>query len=356
MVASSSGRTERTSRRAKALLLSPVVVLFASAARLLIISNYDTTTATTMAASSGVVGTLLGTVVPLLPLFLPAILVFFIIFRRWGLVLLTAFLTALVSPAYISSVVDGLKIAANSARDIWRGLLEDLPGLHGIVPIARTIRRWLEDILDLILVLPEIALGFIGIELSGNDLRSVWNEWPLSVRVVAICTLAALLWAVYAPPWNYGSRTSLQDEFLPRLPLFIGVVAGTLSTAIRALGIVAYGVCVAATCGFFVLYIQTVYKFPFDAQVVSEILRRPWLPAEEIRLSSGDTLVAYTMTIGNGWHVLLNERTRTISYVRAAEVLERTVCHVTEPTEPIPSPLIQLEGVAPGDVPICSRV
>jgi hypothetical protein len=70
-VASSSARTQVSSRRVKALLLSPIVVLFASAAGLLIISNYDTTTATTLAASSGVVGTLLGTIVPLLPLFLP---------------------------------------------------------------------------------------------------------------------------------------------------------------------------------------------------------------------------------------------------------------------------------------------
>lgn len=63
--------TVRRSQAFKAAMLSPAVILFASATRLLFISNYDTTTATTIASAAGVVGTLLGTVVPLLPPYLP---------------------------------------------------------------------------------------------------------------------------------------------------------------------------------------------------------------------------------------------------------------------------------------------
>lgn len=136
---SPSDRTEVSSRRVKALLLSPVIVLFASAARLLIISNYDTTTATTLAASSGVVGTLLGTIIPLLPLFLPVVLIFFMIFRRWGLVVLTALFTALVSPASIHSLGDGFRIAADtvsSTKGIWHGALKIWPAIGNVVTHA----------------------------------------------------------------------------------------------------------------------------------------------------------------------------------------------------------------------------
>jgi hypothetical protein len=73
------------SRGVKALLLSPIVVLFAAAIRLIIVGDYDTTTATTIATSSGATGTLLGTVVPLLPPYFPVIAVLLAVFRRWTL-------------------------------------------------------------------------------------------------------------------------------------------------------------------------------------------------------------------------------------------------------------------------------
>ena len=68
-----------------ALALSPLVILIASGTRLLVMANYDTTTATTVAASGGLGETLLGTIVPLLPPFLPAVCVILAIFREWFL-------------------------------------------------------------------------------------------------------------------------------------------------------------------------------------------------------------------------------------------------------------------------------
>jgi hypothetical protein len=100
------------------------------------------------------VGTLLGTIVPLLPLFLPAFFIFFIIVRHWGLVLLTALFTAFVSPAAVHSVRDGLKIAgdtATSAKGIWHGVLRIWPGLQdGLIYLGRTVQGWGEWILGYI--------------------------------------------------------------------------------------------------------------------------------------------------------------------------------------------------------------
>jgi hypothetical protein len=95
-------RRARKPEHLMALALSPFIVLLASGSRLIIIiGNYDTTTATTMAASGGLGQTVLGTVIPLLPAFLPVALVVLAIFRQWGLLLFAAAATALLSPAYI---------------------------------------------------------------------------------------------------------------------------------------------------------------------------------------------------------------------------------------------------------------
>jgi len=373
-VASSSDRAVRAPRRIQALLLSPLVILFASAARLLIISNYDTTTATTVAASSGVVGTLLGTIVPLLPLFLPAIVIFFVIFRQWGLVVLTALLTAFVSPAYYRSVVNALEVTANEAGEIWRGLLDVYPNLQDeIVDMTESIWGWLEIPLGFMWNWFEEFLRGLGMLDDNRELRTVlnewrrvlalewpdflgvWNGWPWWVKVAAICALATLVWTLYAPPWNYFPRGGLFSETRQR----ISKLTRWPNTAVRIFGIAAYSVILAATCGLFVLYVHTLYGADPDrdrnvTSEMSEILRRPWLPAEEIQLSAGGPpLVGYTLSITSGWHVLLDERTRTIRYLRATEVATRTVCRLTEPTEAIPSPLIELEGVVPGKVPIC---
>jgi hypothetical protein len=166
--------------------------------------------------------------------------------------------------------------------------------------------------------------------------------------VAVICTLATLLWALYAPPWNYFPKVKTQEE-----------VSGLMvlpDTVVRLFGIAVYSVCVAAACGFFVLYVQNAYQVSFDKKGISEIVRRPWLPAEEIKLSSGNTLVGYTLSSSVGWQVVLIEPTRTIKYVRAAEVAERTVCHMTKAAKSSPPPLIEFDGVVPSGVPLCRRV
>lgn len=72
-----------------------------------------------MAASGGLGQTILGTVVPLLPAFLPAALVVLAIFRQWGLLFFAAISTALLSPAYAT-----LGQGWNEAYPMWRDALD----------------------------------------------------------------------------------------------------------------------------------------------------------------------------------------------------------------------------------------
>src|ERR1700690_1266961 len=65
-----------------ALILSPVGILLISTTRLLIISNYSTSTATSIVSSGGYVNTLLGTIIPLVPIFMPYLGMVLLFLRR----------------------------------------------------------------------------------------------------------------------------------------------------------------------------------------------------------------------------------------------------------------------------------
>lgn len=95
-----------------ALLLSPVGLLVVSAVRLLIITNYNTATALAIASSGGYFGTLLGTALPLIPVFLPYVALLFMLMGRVILAGIAIVAALLVSPTAaggraVSGIVSG---------------------------------------------------------------------------------------------------------------------------------------------------------------------------------------------------------------------------------------------------------
>jgi hypothetical protein len=91
-------------RRNIALLLSPVGLLLISVTRLMIVADYNPTTATTIASSGGYVNTILGTVVPLVPLFLPYLAIVLLLLRRFVLGALAFGAALLISPTLLAPV------------------------------------------------------------------------------------------------------------------------------------------------------------------------------------------------------------------------------------------------------------
>lgn len=89
---------EYWARRAIRVLATPVGLALISAVRLLIISNYNVTTAVTVAESGGYVNTFLGSLIPLVPVFMPYLALIFLAFRRFILCALTVVATVLISP------------------------------------------------------------------------------------------------------------------------------------------------------------------------------------------------------------------------------------------------------------------
>lgn len=101
-------------RRNVALILSPVGLLLISVTRLLIVADYNTTTAIAIASSGGYVNTLLGTVIPLVPIILPYLAIALLIFRRFVLSTLTFGATLLVTPTRLAPLT-----ALNSFKGDW---------------------------------------------------------------------------------------------------------------------------------------------------------------------------------------------------------------------------------------------
>src|SRR6266568_3646655 len=89
----------RLSRSATiALIASPIGLLVVSVIRLLIVADYNPATASAIVSSGGYVDTLLGTIIPLVPIFTPYLALLLLFFNRVIPGLLTLLAAAFMSP------------------------------------------------------------------------------------------------------------------------------------------------------------------------------------------------------------------------------------------------------------------
>jgi len=122
----------RLSRSATiALLLSPFGLLLIAVARVLIVSDYSTVSASAIVTSGGYINTLLGTIIPILPLFLPYLALVLLFFNRVILAIIAILATALISPVAVGrSAVGNLAVKdldhildASAVALVFMGLL-----------------------------------------------------------------------------------------------------------------------------------------------------------------------------------------------------------------------------------------
>src|ERR1022692_107214 len=117
-------------RRTIILILSPVGLLLIAVTRLLIVADYNITTAIAIASSGGYVNTLLGTVIPLVPVILPYLAIVLLLFRRFILSALTFGATLLVSPTRFVPLT-----ALNSLKENWHRAVVLISG-HWLLSIV----------------------------------------------------------------------------------------------------------------------------------------------------------------------------------------------------------------------------
>ena len=157
-------------RRTVVLVLSPVGLLLIAVTRLLIIADYNTATATAIASSGGYVNTLLGTVIPLVPVILPYLAIVLLVLKRFVLSALTFGATLLVTPT---------QLAPLTALKFWS---EDW---HRVVVLFRN--PWVAIGLPLLLLMVLIVVISLFAEAFGGH------------RVLAM--MLALLVAAYLFPY-----------------------------------------------------------------------------------------------------------------------------------------------------------
>lgn len=130
-----------------AVLLSPLGLLLISATRLLMVADDRPTTAVAIASSGGYVNTLLGTLIPILPIFIPYIALILLFFRRFILSAIAFLAAAFISPAQVHAA---RSVASYTATDIWNATLNWL-NIHSLAAIALTsllfwiLLSWLRD-------------------------------------------------------------------------------------------------------------------------------------------------------------------------------------------------------------------
>lgn len=306
--------SKRMSNAVRIAILSPGVLLFISAVRLLIIANYDPTTASAIASSSGIVGTLLGTLIPIVPALLPLLVLAFIVFpfRKPLLLLLAVIGTALVSPAYAT------------LKEAW------LATVNQFIAFGH-------------------AFAVFGHALSMNHPKLIWDAFGLSWlhdRAALIFGAAAVLAIAYDNRErllsNYSfNKSKLEDSIVKALIISVGLL------------IPAALIYVFYSALFF--FATTIYHIPYSINKIAPIASQPWLPSEKVTLKSGSTFVGYTLNAGDVWQVFLQERNRTIDYFHSGDVVSRTLCQLPEAQRPNRSPLIKLINAPAPIVPPCPK-
>jgi hypothetical protein len=334
------------SRRTIALLLSPLGLVLISAVRLIIVADYNTTTAVTIASSGGYFNTLLGSIIPLLPIFAPYIALILLLFKRFLLSIIAFAFAAFITPAPVS-----LHQLASTAGT-------DLAHIFGKAPSISHIS------VPRLLVIAAVLILLVALALYHRSIAE-------AVSVIAVVAIAAaLVFAARSNPHatpitlqlaNAGEHT--QEH------LFISWATGNWAlTILIALAIAAFLaryhgnfpgplssiVAVAATLALFP-YVYNIYPVPKHREYYVEALHQIWLPAERIQLRSGIVYYGYVLSESVAWFTVLLTN-RTIIYLPVADVAGRATCRQqTNNAPPRYPPLVPLLYTRPPPTPLCGR-
>jgi hypothetical protein len=347
-----------TTRRSLAWLLSPVGVLLISAGRLIIVSDYNTTTAVTIASSGGFLNTLLGSLIPLVPIFMPYLALLLLLFRRFLLSILAFAFAIFITPAPVS-----LASTLNLAREDWSVLVAEVSGerlaIIAIVLIVVSLlwvynRSFVEAISAIVVIVVAFVLmyGAPGVpptspfqlsvasareyELTGRFTSAVSPDRLITV-MLALAIVFTLVFLIYRFSLLYYGEVSSTGAVVTFGPL-LSVVAAVI-----------------ATIALFP-YVYNIYPIPQRSSYYAEVAHQMWLPAEELALTSGRTYTGYVLSAGSGWFTVLLAAKRTIIYLPAKDVVTRSVCQPKLTNEPKQYPPLDRQLYNPPPrIPACAR-
>ena len=324
--------------RSIALLFSPVGLLLLSAARLIIISDFNTTTATTVASSGGYVNALLGSVIPLLPIFIPYIALLLLLFRHFVLSIVAFVFTVFITPTSLR-----LPVTLQLARLDEHRLLTWVSGDRII-----TIIIWL-----LIGIAARIFTGSIAEALGTLVVAAVAFALLLMTPIGTQSLPSALSFVGTAE--QQVTLLIINERILIAIALVVIFIIALSRSAIlgAAAGTLTMLIALMATLAIFP-YVSNFYPAPRQSSYYVDVLRALWLPAEKMKLSSGVVYNGYVLSTDAEWFIVLLTNSRRIVYLPALDVVRRTVCQPATPSQPPPrEPLIPLFYTRPPAIPRC---
>jgi hypothetical protein len=157
---------------------------------LLIVSNYNPATALAIASSGGYASTLLGTVIPLIPITMPYLVLIFLFFNRVILAILASVATVFVSPVAV------VKSTARETVDRdWNFIIH--------APLI---------VIIIMIVLALIVVALLGVELLGLGFN-IFMRTLATIACIALIPLVSQLYSVSLAPDYYTEL--IRQPWLP---------------------------------------------------------------------------------------------------------------------------------------------
>lgn len=336
-------------KKSIALILSPAGVLLISAGRLIIVANFNTTTAVTIASTGGFVNTLLGTIIPLVPVFMPYLALLLLLFRRFLLSIMTFIFAAFISPTSIT-LAEGFDIA----KEYWNRTSTVVLAHLGIaIPIILIIfvafwiynRSFIEGLSTVVVIFAAITLliALPNLHLPMPVQLASSSEHHLVLSLTAETSALSRHWMLDLV------------VLILAFTLIRYLAPKTLIGGIDRLGWLLTGaVAIAATIAF-LPYVHYIYPVPKDRLYYAEATHDMWLPAERIELNTHLVYYGYVLESDNRWVTMLLANSRVITYLSAGSVVRRSVCEPRMPAQPKQyPPLIPWLYHTPTSLPACA--
>ncbi|MFB4289206.1 hypothetical protein ACBI99_16310 [Nonomuraea sp. ATR24] len=270
-----------------------------------------------IASLGGVTGTLLGTLVPLIPPFFPLLVIGLFLLRAWKSFLVGLLAMAVAVPAY-AGILESLRVGWESAANLWHVLFT--PGKRALV--------WPS-------VWPTLIFAGLVVTFLVFDRFSGWRE---RVR-------ANFLWVDQIREERQGEGNDAENEqgsasegeVDQPLPTKVGAFVGHSFEALIK------GMFAAVLSVFTFASITHIYHVPYDYSTIKETVRKPWLPLEVIETKTF-RYVGYSIAVKDGWHAILVDGDRALHYVQAADVTDRQICKKASDPLSQPTPIVDFSG------------
>jgi hypothetical protein len=323
------------SPRSIALLFSPVGLLLISATRLFIISDYNTTTAVTVASSGGYLNTLLGSVIPLVPVFMPYIALILLLFRRFLLSIIAFVFAAFITPTPLTLPATLRVLKADEQRVLAQiasnRVIDVVIALIIIAILAAATNNIVETLSGFVIVITALTLLLT----TSNAYLSV----PVSLRLAS----------------NSEHRVIALASGHPAIVLLIVIVSFVALISYRSPArALTGGIAVLATVALFP-YIYNIYPVPRHQNYYAEVLHELWLPPERITLRTSAIYYGYVLSADQDWFTLLLINSRMIVYLRTEEVADRAVCEAGQNDQPTQyPPLVRILFTQPPRISSCT--